>query len=132
MSISYSFEILPDINAIICLYEKAEMPRPINDTERMQKMFDNSNLIVTAWNNDKLVGVCRCLTDFEWCCYLSDLVVDNEFKKSGIGRKLVELVKEKISDKCMILLLSVPTAMNYYPKIGFLKEDRAFLIPRKY
>lgn len=33
-------------------------------------------------------------------------------------------------DQVMILLLSVPTAMTYYPKVGFTKEDRAFAIFR--
>ncbi len=112
------------------LYDKSGLPRPTKDTERIQKMFDNSNLVVTAWDNDKLVGVSRCITDWVWCCYLSDLAVDPGYKKSGIGKRLVELTKETLREQSMILLLSVPTAMEYYPKIGFAKEDRGFLINR--
>ena len=131
MTISYSFSKQPEIEDVIALYNKAKMPRPADDIQRMQKMFDNSNLVVTAWNGKKLVGICRCITDWAWCCYLSDLVVDTDFKKSGIGKQLIEQTREKIGNECMLLLLSVPTAMDYYPKVGFQKEDRAFIIARK-
>ena len=70
------------------------------------------------------------MTDLAWSCYLADLAVSSDYKKSGIGKKLVEITKEKVGQEVMILLLSVPTAMEYYPKIGFIKEDRSFTILR--
>lgn len=130
MDISYSFDKIPAAEAVIELYNLAGLPRPTNDPERIQKMFDSSNLVVTAWHNDRLVGVSRSITDWVWSCYLADLAVHPDYKKSGIGKKLVELTKEKLGEESMILLLSVPTAMEYYPKIGFIKEDRAFTILR--
>jgi predicted N-acetyltransferase YhbS len=93
-------------------------------------MFENSNLVVTAWNGDKLVGVSRTITDWVWSSYLADLAVDPDYKKSGIGKKLIALTKEKLGEESMLLLLSVPTAMEYYPKVGFSKEDRGFIIHR--
>lgn len=130
MKIEYNFDKKPTTEQIIELYEKSGLPRPIHDKERIQKMYDHSNLIVTAWDDEKLVGVSRSITDWVWSCYLSDLAVHPDYKKSGIGKKLVELTKEKLGDESMVLLLSVPTAMEYYPKIGMLKEDRAFTILR--
>ena len=76
------------------------------------------------------LGVSRSITDWVWCCYLADLAVRQDYKKAGIGKKLIELTKEKVGEQSMILLLSVPTAMEYYPKVGFTKEDRAFTILR--
>lgn len=130
MGITYQYTILPTAELIIELYEKAGLPRPIHDKERIRKMFEGSNLVVTAWDNDKLVGISRSITDWVWSCYLADLAVDPDYKKSGIGRRLIELTKEKVGHQVMILLLSVPTAMTYYPKVGFTKEDRAFAIFR--
>lgn len=130
MEITYKVGVMPLAEQVAQLYDKSEMPRPTKDKERIQKMLDNSNLVVTAWDNDKLVGVSRGITDWVWCCYLSDLAVDPGYKKSGIGKRLVELTKETLGEQSMILLLSVPTAMEYYPKIGFTKEDRGFLINR--
>lgn len=130
MKIEYSFGKLPSVEQIIELYDKASLPRPTNDKARIQKMFNNSNLVITAWDGELLVGLSRSITDFVWSCYLADLAVHPDYMKNGIGKELVRLTKEKVGEQSMMLLLSVPTAMEYYPKIGMLKEDRAFTIFR--
>lgn len=131
MNIEYSDKKRPTVDQVIELYDNAGLPRPTHDKERMQQMFENSNLIVTAWHNDLLVGVARSITDWVWACYLSDLAVREEYKKMGIGRKLISLTKEKVGDQSMVLLLSVPTAMEYYPKVGFKKQESSFIIDRE-
>lgn len=93
-------------------------------------MYTNSNLIVTAWDKDNLVGIARSLTDFCYCCYLSDLAVRKEYQKRGIGKKLLELTKDKIGEPTMLLLLSAPAAMDYYPKVGLQKVNNGFIINR--
>lgn len=130
MDISYKFDIIPSPDQVIVLYDEAGLPRPTSDKERIRKMYEHSNLVVTAWDGTKLVGVSRSITDWAWSCYLADLAVSPAYKKSGIGKKLIDLTREKVGEQVMILLLSVPTAMTYYPKVGFTKEDRAFAIFR--
>lgn len=130
MEITYKFDRVPTAGQVIELYEKAGLPRPTNDPDRMAKMYEHSNLIVTAWDDAKLIAVSRSITDWAWSCYLADLAVLPEYQKFGIGKRLIELTKEKVGEQVMILLLSVPTAMTYYPKVGFTKEDRAFTIFR--
>ena len=130
MDIAFHYDRMPAIEQVINLYNESGLPRPTGDKARIEKMFQHSNLIVTAWDGDNLVGVCRCITDWAWACYLSDLAVHPDYKTSGIGKQLVNLTKEKVGEQSMILLLSVPTAMTYYPKIGFSKEDRSFIIHR--
>jgi N-acetylglutamate synthase-like GNAT family acetyltransferase len=130
MEIEYSTDKKPTADQVIELYDNAGLPRPTNDKERIQKMFDNSDLIVTAWHNDLLVGVSRSITDWVWCCYLSDLAIRDEYKKEGIGKKLINITKEKVGEQSMVLLLSVPTAMEYYPKVGFVKQESSFIMNR--
>ncbi len=130
MEIKYKSDIVPTAEQVIELYDNAGLSRPTNDAERIEKMFQSSNLIVTAWDGDRLVGVCRTITDWVWSSYLADLAVSPDCKKSGTGKKLIDLTREKLGEQSMILLLSVPTAMEYYPKVGFAKEDRAFIIER--
>lgn len=130
MNIEYSFDKRPTADQIIELYDNARLPRPTQDKERIQKMLDNSNLILTAWDNDLFVGISRCITDWVWACYLSDLAVRDDYKKQGIGRQLINLTKEKVGDQSMVLLLSVPTAMEYYPKVGFEKQESCFIMNR--
>lgn len=130
MEITYKFNIIPSTEVIITLYDNAGLNRPTADFDRIAKMYANSNLIVTAWDKDKLVGISRSLTDFCYCCYLSDLAVRQEYKYSGIGKKLVELTKEKVSENSMLLLLAAPSAIEYYPKIGMEKVENGFIIKR--
>ncbi|MCL9804952.1 GNAT family N-acetyltransferase [Flavobacterium amniphilum] len=130
MDIRYSFDEKPTADQIIELYDDAGLPRPTHDKERIQKMYDNSNLIVTAWDGDVLVGVSRSITDWVWSCYLSDLAVRSEYKKEGIGRQLINLTREKVGEESIVLLLSVPSAMEYYPKVGFEKQESSFIINR--
>jgi ribosomal protein S18 acetylase RimI-like enzyme len=131
MEIVYKSDTLPSAAQVATLYAAAGLPRPIHDLERLRQMFENADLVITAWNGEQLAGVCRCITDWQWCCYLSDLAVDPQYKKQGIGTKLVDICRQSIGDRCMLLLLSVPDAMDYYQKIGFEKDNRCFSIPRK-
>ncbi|WP_316785388.1 GNAT family N-acetyltransferase [Pedobacter frigiditerrae] len=130
LEINYKTDIVPATAQIIELYEASGLPRPTHDTERIAAMYKNSDLIVTAWDGENLVGVSRTITDWVWSSYLADLAVNPNYKQSGIGKKLIEITREKVGEQSMVLLLSVPTAMEYYPKVGFKKEDRGFLIER--
>ncbi len=131
MAIIYKSGIMPDIKQVIDLYNSSGIKRPTADFERTRKMYSNSNLLVTAWDEDKLVGIARSLTDFCYCCYLSDLAVRMEYQKQGIGKELIRLTQIAIGDQTMLLLLSAPSAMEYYPKLGFQKVENGFIIPRK-
>jgi ribosomal protein S18 acetylase RimI-like enzyme len=122
---------------LAALYRRAGLNRPVDDLERIEAMIFHADLIVSAregspdMNPGRLVGAARSITDFRYCCYLSDLAVDPDHQRAGIGWELVRRTQQALGGEVMILLLSVPTAMEYYPKIGFEKNDRAFFIPRK-
>jgi len=131
MSITYRLDITPSTEQIIEVYESAGLNRPTTDKARIRTMYANSNLIVSAWDHDQLVGVARSLTDHCYCCYLSDLAIREEYKHKGIGKELIRLTREKIGDEVMLLLLSAPAAMDYYPKVGFDTVKNGFIIPRK-
>ncbi|MEO5889546.1 MAG: GNAT family N-acetyltransferase [Ferruginibacter sp.] len=130
MQIIYRSDIVPTADQVIELYNNSGLPRPTNDEERIGKMYENSDLVVTAWDGELLVGASRSITDWVWSCYLADLAVRQDYKNSGIGKKLIEHTKEKLGPQSMLLLLSVPDAMEYYPKIGFTKLDNSFIINR--
>ncbi len=101
--------------------------RPIDNFDRIKIMIKNSNLIITARDMGILIGVSRSITDFAYCTYLSDLAVDLEYQKKGIGKKLIKLTKEKTPNTTVILLAS-PKAVDYYPHIGMTKHNACFLL----
>ena len=104
--------------------------RPIDDIETIKGMIENANLIVSASYDNKLIGIARAVTDFHYCCYLSDLAVDTKYQKKGIGKQLISKIQEQLNDKCKIILLSAPDAKEYYPKIGFTQHHSAWTLPR--
>ncbi len=101
--------------------------RPANDLERIKEMCENANLVVTARESGKLIGVARSITDFAYCIYLSDLAVDKNYQKKGIGKRLIEETK-KAAPKAMLILLSAPAAVDYYPKIGMTRHNNCFIL----
>ncbi|WZY00019.1 GNAT family N-acetyltransferase [Bacillus sp. FSL W7-1360] len=113
------------------VFARSGINRPVNDEERLQKMLDAASLCITAWDGNRVVGVARSLTDFAYCCYLSDLAVDVDYQKDGVGRQLLEQTRESIGAECSLILLSAPEAMGYYPKVGFEKAENAFVMKRE-
>lgn len=134
MKIIYKTGLIPEIGEIIDLYNFSDYFPIANkdDIERIKKMHDNSNIVATAWDKDKLVGIARSISDFCYCCYLSDLCVRNDYKKNGIGKELVRITKEMAGDECKLILQSSPNAINFYLNIGMEQIDSAFIIQRNH
>lgn len=131
MKIQFKINSKVSAEAVIEVFKNSGISRPVDDKKRIQAMLDNSNLVITAWNGIHLIGIARSVTDFNYCCYLSDLAVIKEHQKSGIGKTLIELTQNTIGDQTMLLLLSADPAMGYYPKVGFEKVENGFIIKRK-
>jgi GNAT superfamily N-acetyltransferase len=102
--------------------------RPVYDQTCIEAMLQHANLLCTAWDGEKLVGIARSVTDFEYCCYLSDLAVDEKYQKKGIGRQLIKLTQTKLGRHAKLILLSAPKAEAYYPKIGFEPHRSAWIL----
>ena len=105
--------------------------RPVHDVTRIEKMLQHGNVLITAWSGNFLVGVSRALTDFSFCCYLSDLAVDETFQHKGIGKRLIHETHKIAGDQTTLILLAAPAAANYYPKINMERFTDCFLIQRK-
>ena len=127
--ISYKVENNLDINEFrtVLLNSTLGERRPIDDLERLQKMLEFANLIITARDDGKLVGVSRSITDFGFCTYLSDLAVDEAYQKQGIGKELIKLTKNETPD-AVLILLAAPAAETYYPKIGMKQYEQCYFI----
>ncbi len=88
-------------------------------------MLDHAQILVTAWQGKRLIGVSRAISDFSYCTYLSDLAVDKEFHGLGIGKTLVKKTME-LAPGAKLILLSAPKAVEYYPKIGMEKHPACY------
>lgn len=101
--------------------------RPVDDIGRIRAMLAGAGLIVTARNAGVLVGVARSISDGVYCTYLSDLAVDARYQRRGIGRELIRRTKEA-APEALLILLSAPKAVDYYPRIGMTRHDHCYLL----
>lgn len=109
-----------DLDQVIALYRSSGLGerRPIDNRRRMEQMLRGANLVVTAWDVSRLVGIARSLSDFCYATYLSDLAVDLEYQRQGIGRELIRRT-QSAGGQATVFLFSAPAAVDYYPHIGF-------------
>ncbi|SDM35460.1 GNAT family N-acetyltransferase [Polaromonas sp. JS666] len=117
---------------VVRVFDQSGLKRPTGDLPRIARMFSVPSLVLSAWVGNELVGLSRSLTDYAYCCYLSDLAVDKKYQGAGIGKELVRRTQAIIGDQVSLILLSAPDAMSYYPALGFEPAGSAFLIRRKH
>ncbi|WP_273123028.1 GNAT family N-acetyltransferase [Metabacillus sp. HB246100] len=131
MKVVYKVNDSIEASELSDVFKKAGLKRPVHDLPRLEKMIQQADLLLTARVEGQVIGVARAITDFHYCCYLSDLAVNKDYQSMGVGKELIRILQEEIGDDVSLLLLSSQEAMTYYPKIGFTKVDNGFVIPRK-
>jgi predicted N-acetyltransferase YhbS len=130
MIIRYRDDAPLTVAAAIELYNRSTLGerRPVQRPDIFEAMLANANLTVTAWDGVRLVGISRSLTDFSYVAYLSDLAVDVDYQNCGIGRALIAETRARLKPECMIVLLAAPQANDYYAKVGFEHNPRAWVM----
>jgi predicted N-acetyltransferase YhbS len=132
MNITYSSTAKISADQAIDLYIRSTLGerRPIHKRQAFENMYQHANLIISAWDGDKLVGISRSLTDFSYVAYLSDLAVDVQYQKQGIGKQLIEKTKSDLEPECMLVLLAAPKAREYYGPLGFEQHPSAWILKK--
>jgi ribosomal protein S18 acetylase RimI-like enzyme len=132
MQITYTLE--PNLSAQdfqdVLIASTLSARRPAGDLARLERMLRGANIIVTARDGSKLVGVSRALSDFSYCCYLSDLAVDAAYQRRGIGKRLIDETRAAAGLEATLILLSAPAAESYYPKIGMKRHESCWVMAR--
>jgi predicted N-acetyltransferase YhbS len=129
MHIKYQIGNELNLPEVVELYKACTLGgrRPVDDELRMRHMLQNANLVITAWEGPKIVGIARALSDFAYCTYLSDLAVRESHQKGGIGKELIRRVQAE-APQATLILLSAPQAVDYYPHIGFEQHHSAWML----
>ncbi|MEI9920773.1 MAG: GNAT family N-acetyltransferase [Bacteroidota bacterium] len=127
--ITYNIENNLDVEEFRTVLIKSTLGerRPVDDHDRMTRMVNNANIIITARDNGVLVGVARSLSDFAFCTYMSDLAVDVKYQKAGIGKELIRRTKLE-APEAKLILLAAPAAREYYPRIGMPQFEYCFVL----
>ena len=133
MAITYSIE--PDLSAeafrAVLVASTLCERRPVDDLPRLDRMLRQADVIVTARDGQRLVGIARAVTDFSYCCYLSDLAVDVAYQRQGIGKRLIAETHEAAGELTSLVLVAAPAAESYYPRIGMQQRPSCWTFRRK-
>jgi len=129
-SISYQSESNLSVDDFIDLLIRSTLSerRPIHSRETMEGMLRHADLIITARHGSNLVGLARAITDYSYCTYLSDLAVDVNWQRKGIGRDLLRRTHELGGLHTSLILLAAPAAREYYPHLGMNQHDSCWII----
>ena len=130
MQIDYRTDVDIGVEDAIDLYRRSTLGerRPVDRPDIFEGMLKHANLVITAWDGERLIGIARSLTDFAYVTYLADLAVDGEYQKRGIGKQLIKETQRRVKPECMIVLLAAPKANDYYGKLGFEHNPRAWVL----
>ena len=133
MTVTYRQEPTLDAAEMLDLLERSTLAerRPVDEADTIQKMIENADILITARVEERLVGLSRAITDFSYCTYLSDLAVDQDCQRQGIGRELLQRTHAAAGLNTTLILLSAPKAHSYYPHIGMTRHDSCWIIPRQ-
>ncbi len=129
MEISYQEEYNLSDEEFINLLQRSNLGEriPIDDSDRIQSMITNANIMITARDGENLVGIARSVSDFSFCTYLSDLAVDEAYQHQGIGKNLIAETYKLYPD-AKLILLAAPAAQGYYPKIGMEHMEHCYML----
>jgi predicted N-acetyltransferase YhbS len=118
-----------DLDEVIEVYVESTLGerRPVSDRERMAGMLREANLVITAWGGGRLLGIARSVSDFHYATYLSDLAVRLSHQKQGIGVELIRRTR-LLAPQATLILLAAPTAVDYYPRVGFTRHESAWIL----
>jgi ribosomal protein S18 acetylase RimI-like enzyme len=128
--ITYRSDRRPDAALIAALYRGSPLNRPVDDVARIGRMYDGSNIVLTAWEGDRLVGILRGWTDGAYDGYVCDLAIAPDCQKLGIGRALLEQAIA-LSPEVQWVLRASKIAERYYEHVGWQKIENGWVWPRQ-
>ncbi|MDE3246577.1 MAG: GNAT family N-acetyltransferase [Acidobacteriota bacterium] len=137
MTLIHRSDIVPEPKAIAELYDAARLRRPTADLDRLKRMFQGSNVVLTVWeefedrDGQRLVALLRGWTDYAYDGYVCDLAVHPDFQKRGLGKDLLERAQSLGKPDVQWVLQASPIAEHYYDHIGWQKIENGWKWPRE-
>ena len=117
MELTFTVNEIVDVQEALELLKRSELKRRADDAHRLVRIVPDANIVVTARDGQKLVGLARGLKEVSGCCYLSDLIVDRAYTGEAVGEKLIRQVSAAIGQHALIVLVPAPDAMVYNTEI---------------
>ncbi len=131
MAIRYSHDVKLTPQQYIGILNSSTLGqrRPVDDVAAIVDMLTHTDILITAWDGERLVGVARSFSDRAYVTYLADLAVDQTYQRQGIGKQLITETQKRAKPGCKIVLFAAPAAKDYYGHIGLQPLVSGWLLP---
>ena len=97
--------------------------------DQIKQMLANSNVIITLWNKNNIVGFGRATTDQVYRAVLWDIVVSKDLQRVGLGKVIVEeLLKDKKINSAEKVYLMTTDGKDFYKQLGFKVNTKQSLM----
>jgi len=126
--ITIKTNIVPEQNQLWNLFCALDW-HPGRTLETAKTAFDNSSYVVTAWENESLVGVGRAISDGLFYTAVFDVLVHPEYQRRGIGTKIMREILTYFAGTSFLLTTTENTD-KFYERFGFRKTPNAMVIKR--
>lgn len=114
-----------ELDVLLDLYDSVGWTNYTRRPEMLKNAYENSLLILGAYDGDKLVGVIRAVGDGFSVVFIQDILVCPEYQRKGIGTRLLRKIIERFSDVYQMELMTdnTPKTVSFYQSVGFVKAD---------
>jgi len=125
IKIEYKKNIIPEIEALAKLYNNVEWYNYTKDLKVLKKAFENSLLIISAWDKDNLVGLLRAVGDGQTIMYIQDILINKQYQRQGIGSQLMKSFMDEYGHIRQKVLLTdnEEATISFYKSCGFVTTD---------
>jgi ribosomal protein S18 acetylase RimI-like enzyme len=89
-----------------------------------------SGSAVGAWDGDRLVAFARALSDGHFNAYVEDVMVHEEYRRQGVGKRVVSLLLEELEDIETVSLYCRAEVVHFYESSGCQRTSYV-LVQRK-
>ena len=128
--IKYLTDKTVDYNRLIALFNQVGWNDKTEDMSRLEAMVENSQIVVTAWDEKIMVGFARCTTDYVFNGQVNNVVVDVNYRGKGIGKALVNSILESNKQVTFILRGDIENE-GFYKELGFEDSPLSLVYKRK-
>jgi N-acetylglutamate synthase-like GNAT family acetyltransferase len=118
-----------DLRQLQALFNKSAFWAIDRQIEDLQIAIDRSDPVISAWDDDKLIGFARATSDGIYRAMIFDVVVDPDYRQVGLGRKLVEtILGHSCIQRVEKIYLITTNQQSFYERLGFLPNSSTTMI----
>jgi len=95
-----------------------------HSAQEQKLVFENSYAVVFVYDDEKIVGVARALSDGLLQAAIYNVALDEEYQGHGIGREMLNRLIAQLKGQ-NIILYTHPQTVLMYEKFGFRRAKTA-------